>query len=84
MITTWQVLSESTETFTPILERLWEIAKEFVLYFIFISIWILWVILIRNAVKMILNYLKEKTEAVYWRNETRRFKKIINRNIDKL
>lgn len=84
MITTWQILADGVETFTPITERTLSIAQELILYFIFISVWVLGVILIRNVVKMILYELKDKAEAVYWRNETRRFKKIINKHIDNL
>lgn len=53
-MTTWQILAEWTATFTPVLNRTLEIAKEFVPYFIWISIWIIWVVILRNAVKMII------------------------------
>ena len=84
MITTWQIISGGVETFTPVTERTLSIAQELILYFIFISVWILGVILIRNVILMILDYLKDKAEAIYWRWETRRFKKIINKHIDEL
>ena len=65
MVTTWQVLANGTATFTPVLERLLEIAQEFVPYLIYIAIWALWVSLLWKAVKYILWYLKGKsTRAV--------------------
>ena len=54
MVTTGAVLTEGTATFTPVLERLLEIAKEFVPYFIYIFIGVLSVSLIWRAVKMIM------------------------------
>lgn len=65
MVTTWAVLSAGTATFTPVLERLLEIAQEFVPYMIYIAIGALGVSLLWRAVKYILWYLKGKsTRAV--------------------
>ena len=57
MITTWTVLSQGTATFTPVLERLLEIAQEFVPYLIYIAIGALGVSLLWKAVKYIMWYL---------------------------
>lgn len=65
MVTTWAVLAQGTATFTPVLERLLEIAQEFVPYMIYIAIGALGVSLLWRAVKYILGYLKGKsTRAV--------------------
>lgn len=66
MITTWQVLSEGTQTFTPIINRLLEIAGEFANYLIYIWIWIIAIELIRIAVKYILSYLKKKNMTAFY------------------
>ena len=57
MVTTWAVLANGTAEFTPVLERLLEIAKEFVPYFIYIGIGVLGVSLLWRAVKYIMWYL---------------------------
>lgn len=57
MITTWAVLADGQSTFTPVLERLLEIAQEFVPYFIYIAIGVLGVSLLWKAVKYIMWYL---------------------------
>lgn len=57
MVTTGNVLSQWTATFTPILERLYGIAQEFVPYFIYIAIGVLGVALLWRAVKYIMWYL---------------------------
>lgn len=65
MISTWAILTNGTATFTPVINRLLEIAGEFVPYLIYIAIWALWVSLLWKAVKYILGYLKGKsTRAV--------------------
>lgn len=62
MVTTWAVLTDGTATFTPVLERLLEIAKEFVPYFIYIAIGVLGVSLIWKAVKYVMWYLAWKSK----------------------
>lgn len=62
MITTWAVLSQGTATFTPVLERLLEIAQEFVPYLIYIAIGALWVSLLWKAVKYIMWYLASRSK----------------------
>lgn len=57
MITTGAVLSQGTATFTPVIERLLEIAQEFVPYFIYIALGVLGVSLLWRAVKYIMWYL---------------------------
>lgn len=57
MITTGAVLSEGTATFTPVINRLLEIAQEFVPYFIYIALGVLGVSLLWRAVKYIMWYL---------------------------
>ena len=57
MITTWAVLANGTAEFTPVLERLLQIAQEFVPYFIYIAIGVLGVSLLWRAVKYIMWYL---------------------------
>ena len=54
MITTGAVLSEGTATFTPVINRLLEIAQEFVPYFIYIALGVLGVSLLWRAVKYIM------------------------------
>ena len=62
MVTTGAVLSQGTATFTPVLERLLEIAQEFVPYLIYIAIWALGVSLLWKAVKFIMGYLAGKSK----------------------
>lgn len=57
MITTGAVLTEWTATFTPVINRLLEIAQEFVPYFIYIALGVLGVSLLWRAVKYIMWYL---------------------------
>lgn len=57
MVTTGTVLTNGTATFTPVLERLLQIAQEFVPYFIYIAIGVLGVSLLWKAVKYIMWYL---------------------------
>ena len=57
MITTGAVLTEGTATFTPVINRLLEIAQEFVPYFIYIALGVLGVSLLWRAVKYIMWYL---------------------------
>lgn len=65
MIGSGQILANGTATFTPVIDRLLEIAQEFVPYLIYIAIWALGVSLLWKAVKFILWYLKGKsTRAV--------------------
>ena len=75
-MTTWQILAEWTATFTPALERTLEITHEFTTYFIYICIWIVWVRIIREAVKYIIWYLMHDAyepfhrewKTIYWKN----------------
>lgn len=66
MITTWQLLVDGIETFTPALERTHEINVEFINYFIYICLWCLWVAIIWKAVKYILRYLDKWTNSTRW------------------
>ena len=75
MITTGNVIEQGTQVFTPILERLLEIAQEFVPYLIYIAIWTLWVNLLWQAVKYILWYLKGKSEWTFENREKTRWNK---------
>ena len=62
MVTTWAVLTNWTATFTPVLERLLQIAQEFVPYFIYIAIGVLGVALLWRAVKYIMWYLAGRSK----------------------
>ena len=62
MVTTGTVLANGTATFTPVLERLLEIAQEFVPYLIYIAIGALGVSLLWKAVKYIMWYLAGKSK----------------------
>ena len=62
MVTTGAVLANGTATFTPVLERLLEIAQEFVPYLIYIAIWALGVSLLWKAVKYIMWYLAGRSK----------------------
>ena len=62
MITTGAVLSQGTATFTPVIERLLEIAQEFVPYFIYIALGVLGVSLLWRAVKYIMWYLAGRSK----------------------
>lgn len=65
---TGQVLPQWDATFTPVLQRLLEIAQEFVPYFIGIAIGVLGVSLLWRAVKYIMWYLAWRSKgAVRWR-----------------
>ena len=69
MITTWQVLSDGTQTFTPIMTRVLDIANEFAQYLIYIWLWIIAVELIRIAVKYIIRYLEQKNKMAFYTYE---------------
>lgn len=56
------ILNNGIDTFTPLIERLREIVKELIPYFIYIGIWTLGISLIRQAVKYIMWNLKQQTE----------------------
>ena len=65
---TGTVLPQWTATFEPVLQRLLEIAQEFVPYFIGIAIGVLGVSLLWRAVKYIMWYLAWRSKwAVRWR-----------------
>lgn len=57
MILTGTILTEGTATFAPVLTRLFDIAKEFIPYIMYIAIWALTVSLVWKAVKFALWYL---------------------------
>lgn len=71
MITTWQVLSEGTQTFTPIIHRMLWITDEMLDYFLWISLGILWITLIYKAVIFIINYLEKKNKLAFYTYEYR-------------
>lgn len=56
--TTTSIISNGTAAFTPIVEKLGDIATEFVPYLIYIAIAVLGVALTFRVVKWILGYLK--------------------------
>lgn len=62
MVTTGNVLADGTATFTPVLNRLLEIAQEFVPYLIYIAIGALSVSLLWKAVKFMMWYLAGKSK----------------------
>lgn len=72
MITTWQIIQDGIETFTPVINRTTEIGLEFTNYFLYIAIWILGVRILREAVKYILAELKEKSENTMQSRRRRR------------
>ena len=57
------ILANGTETFAPVFTRLWEIAQEFVPYFIYIALWALGISLLWRAVKYIMWYLAGKSKG---------------------
>lgn len=57
----WTIIQWWIDTFTPVISRMLEIAGEFIPYIVYIFIWYLGVILLWNAVKYILWYLKKKS-----------------------
>lgn len=68
MVGSWAILSQGTATFTPVFTRLWEIAQEFVPYFIYIALGALWISLLWKAVKYIMWYLAGRSKrAVRWK-----------------
>lgn len=58
---TWQIIAEGVQTFAPVTSRLYEIAMELIHYFIYITLWRLWICLVRWAVKYILWTLTKKS-----------------------
>ena len=58
----WQIIAWWTSTFTPIVEKLGNIATEFIPYLIYIALWALWVALAFKAVKYIISYLSGKAK----------------------
>jgi len=62
MISTGAILTNGTATFTPVINRLLEIAQEFVPYMIYICLWCLGVALLWKAVKFIMWYLAWKSK----------------------
>lgn len=63
------ILNNWINEFTPIIERLREIVKELIPYFIYIGIWTLGISLLWNAVKYIMWHLKKETTRTF-DNET--------------
>lgn len=59
---TWAVLADGATTFKPVLDRLFEIAQEFIPYFIYIAGWVLLISLIWKAVKYIMWYLAGRSK----------------------
>lgn len=59
---TWAILADGTATFAPVFTRLWEIAQEFVPYFIYIALWALGISLLWKAVKYIMGYLAGRSK----------------------
>lgn len=55
---TGNIIANGTTAFAPIVEKLGDIATEFVPYLIYIAIAVLWVALTFRVVKWILGYLK--------------------------
>lgn len=62
MIGSGAILANGTGTFTPVINRLLEIAQEFVPYLIYIAIGALWVSLLWKAVKYIMWYLAGRSK----------------------
>lgn len=63
MVGSGTILANGTATFTPVINRLLEIAQEFVPYFIYIALGALGVSLLWWAVKMIMWYLRGKSKG---------------------
>lgn len=59
---TWNIINEGTNIFVPIMDKLGNIANEFIPYMIYIAIACLWISLAFTAVKYILWYLKSKSQ----------------------
>ena len=68
---TWQVIEEGVQIFTPIINRLREIAQEFIPYIIYIWIGALAVYDIRLAVKRLMKYLESKNKMAFYTYEDR-------------
>lgn len=62
MVLSWTILTNGTAEFAPVLTRLFEIAKEFIPYLIYVGIGALSVSLVWKAVKFIMWYLAGKSK----------------------
>ena len=59
---TWAVLTDGVTTFKPVMDRLFDIAQEFIPYFIYIAGGALVIALIWKAVKYIMGYLAGRSK----------------------
>ena len=60
---TGNIIANGTSAFTPIIDKMWAIATEFLPYLIYVAIGALWVALAFGAVKYILSYLSWKAKG---------------------
>lgn len=56
----WQIIAQGTAAFSPIVDKLWAIATEFLPYMIYVAIACLGVALAFRALRYILGYLQGK------------------------
>lgn len=67
------IITNGTEAFTPIIDKLGNIASEFLPYMLYIAIACLWIYLMYGAVKMIIRYIQDNIlYKTRWKREKAR------------
>ena len=66
---TWKIIAQGTEAFTPIIDKLGNIASEFIPYMLYIAIACASIRLMYEAVRFIIRYIKNRNfSAFYYRD----------------